>query len=113
MRAKNLEGTVLDATYGSSARRTALRNTLDEAGVRYAFVELTAPRRTVEQRLQSRENGNRVVSDARVEDLSAIDKRFEEPAPDEPALLRIESDDDVETTVTHTLKNLVSLLIEQ
>ena len=48
------EGTVLDATYSRRTHRDALRTALADAGVRCAFVELTADDATLKGRLEPR-----------------------------------------------------------
>lgn len=102
-------GVVVDATYSSAAGRTAFREELRDAGIRYAFIELVAPPNTRRSRLERRD-GEATVSDARVDVMDKIDARYE--APDalwDPHHLRIPTQEHVDETTTDILRALIRL----
>ena len=70
---------ILDATFGRRRRRQQLRKVLDRAGVDYCFVETRAAAMTTVRRLQKRARSAGEISDARHEDLPALDRAYEPP----------------------------------
>jgi hypothetical protein len=109
-RAEAGDGTVLDATYSRRARRDALRTALADAGVPYAVVELTADAATLRDRLAARTD-DALVSDARAEDFSMLDARYEPPdALEDARHVRVPTTaDDPEATTEAVLRALVRL----
>ena len=102
-------GAVLDATYGSAARRNLLREALQEAGASYAVVELQAEHSTRKQRLERRETES-TVSDARVDVMDAIDQSYEAPSALWDAYhVRVPTSQSVEETSTDVLRALIRL----
>lgn len=102
-------GAVLDATYGSTARRNRLRDALREAGISYAVVELQAEHSTRKRRLEQRETES-AVSDARVDVMDAIDRRYEAPSALWDAHhVRVPTSQSVEETSTDILRALIRL----
>jgi len=71
---------VLDATFGERHRRDAVRQALTQAGIDYCFVDAQAGTATLRRRLAERAHAEREISDARVEDFSKIDQRYQPPA---------------------------------
>jgi hypothetical protein len=102
-------GVVLDATYSSDLRRSALRDQLRDAGVPYAFVELTAEDTVRRRRLEGRTATN-TVSDARPDVMEDIDRRYRAPsALWDPHHLRVSSRDAIDDTTTDILRALIRL----
>ena len=109
-RARNNQGTVLDATYSDPDRRESLRTALRAAGVPCAFVELTAPDDVLRERLAGREAGSATASDARAEDFDLLDARYQPPtALEDPRHVRIDTEDDPQATTLAVLKALIRL----
>ena len=102
-------GTVLDATYSSADRRNALRDRLQEANVPYAFIELEADTGVRRERLGER-TSTPTVSDARPEDLSFLDDRYQPPSSLWDARhLRVQTSDTIHDTTRDVLRALVRL----
>ena len=109
-RATQHGGTVLDATYSDPDRRTALRDTLRDADVPYAFVELTAPDDVLRTRLRSRDAKTATASDARAEDFDLLDRRYQPPTALEDARhVRIDATGSPQDTTLAILKALIRL----
>jgi len=70
---------ILDATYSRAGHREELRRTIKKAGAAYCFIELTAPDETIRCRLKERDDGQRSVSDARLEDFETLHRAYEAP----------------------------------
>ncbi|PEN15375.1 hypothetical protein CRI94_00325 [Longibacter salinarum] len=102
-------GVVVDATYSSATRRTALRDSLRDADIPYAFVELTADDDTRRERLQRRTDDGS-VSDARPDVMETIDKRYEAPSSLWDAHhLRVPTRESIDDTTTDILRALIRL----
>jgi hypothetical protein len=102
-------GVVLDATYSSDERRSALRDHFQKRGIPYAFVELTAGTEERRTRLQRRSSED-TVSDARPDVMDTIDQRYEPPtALWDPHHLRISTRDEIHETTTDILRALIRL----
>lgn len=69
---------ILDATFSNKASRQKLMSRLQDMEVKFVFVETKASDKVVKERLKDRDNGN-VVSDARLEDFEALQKRYDTP----------------------------------
>lgn len=109
-RATQHGGTVLDATYSDPDRRDALRRTLRDADVPYAFVELTAPDDVLRSRLSSRDATTATASDARAEDFDLLNRRYQAPTALEDANhVRIDATDSPQETTLTILKALIRL----
>lgn len=85
-------GAVMDATFSLRRGRRELREKADSEEVEPRFVWVEADQARREKRLVQRESKERVVSDARHEDRSTLDERFEEPKSDEGGIVKVESD---------------------
>jgi hypothetical protein len=107
-RAASNQGTVLDATYSRRSHRDALRSALQARDIPYLFVELTAPNEARETRLQARETASEVVSDARLEDVDTLDRRYDAPdALEDARHVRVPAADDPDATTLAILKHLM------
>jgi predicted kinase len=78
-RASRRQSTILDATFGNKSRRDRLREKLRADGVRYCFIELTAPEAILKDRLGRRNDAAANASDARLETFGHINAMYEEP----------------------------------
>lgn len=74
---------LLDATWGSRARRDSLRAVAARRGARTVFVHLDVPEAAVRQRLAARANDPAAISDADVGVYERFVKTFERPTADE------------------------------
>jgi len=102
-------GAVLDATYGSAARRNQLKEALQETRASYAIVELQAKHSTRKRRLEQRETES-TVSDARVDVMDAIDQSYEAPSALWDAHhVRVPTSQNIEETTTDILRALIRL----
>jgi len=107
-RARTQRSTVLDATYSSRSQRDALRRSLRDANVPYAFVELVAADDVLKQRLSRRDEGTATVSDARAEDFDLLSSRYETPTALEDARhFRVPTGGGVHHTTTNILRSLI------
>ncbi len=98
--------TVVDATYSSRRFREELRETLRIAGIKFQFIEMRARRGAVEERLKLRETQDNVVSDARLEDLDALEERFEVFDGNEEPPLSVGTGGSLDDSLTELLVNL-------
>ena len=71
---------ILDATFGRRVYRDQLKDALARSGASCRFIEAQANDAFVKQRLEGRDSGAKVVSDARLEDFDDLNRRFEAPA---------------------------------
>ncbi len=109
-RAREGQGTVLDATFSRRCHRDALRERLASTGVPYVFVELVADDATLKRRLAARENADAVISDARLEDFAMLVRRYEAPdALEDARHIQVRSDEDPAVTTREALQHLVRL----
>ncbi len=97
-------GIVLDATFGRSAQRGALRSTLP-LGANVVFLEAVASDAVVRERLATRSTEALVLSDARLEDMETLTAHYEPPAAGEA--VRVETRPPIENVVETTLGNLL------
>jgi hypothetical protein len=103
-------GSILDATYSRSAHRDALRRRLQDQHLSYCFVELTAPTEVIRSRLKQREQGGGGVSDARLDDFSMLQARYEAPDAREDAFhLTIDASGSPDETALAILRDLICL----
>jgi predicted kinase len=110
--AKSERSTVIDATYGSRERRQQLRTMLTSAGLPFVFVEMTADRGLIEERLREREYRSDVISDARLEDLANLERRFQDVDATEWRMIRVSAEESADRSVTELLKRLSAMLFE-
>lgn len=109
-RARNHQGTVLDATYSHRKKREQLRTTLRDASVSRAFVELTAPDNALRERLAQRTQAAPTASDARAEDFEMLNERYDAPdALEDPRHVRIDTKGSPNDTTLDILKTLIRL----
>ena len=100
-------GIVLDATYSNQDERTALSETLRDAGLKVTWIECTAPDALIKERLRER-SSTPTVSDARLEDFDTLDERYTTPDADaSDALLRVSTEVSPEETSRRILLSLV------
>lgn len=100
-------GVVLDATFASRHRRSALRKTLDRARVDYSFVETQTATATLRQRLAARAHAADEISDARLDDFPLLERLYEPPTEIAPRhFLAVKTARSGDATVIATLKNL-------
>jgi predicted kinase len=74
-------GIILDATFSKKAHRDALKASLKAEGFEVLWIEARASESIIRERLQDRDQGVDVVSDARLEDYKRLSAGYE--APDE------------------------------
>ncbi len=72
-------GVILDATFGRHEYRERLRNAFQDTGVPCVFIETTASPDVIRHRLRLRARADRVVSDAREEDMTYLLRAYEPP----------------------------------
>ncbi len=82
---------VLDASFRSAATRAAARHLANRHGVPFSFVECSAPREIVLERLEKRERLSTHESDARSELLDEFERRFE-PVVELPSAVHLRLD---------------------
>jgi predicted kinase len=70
---------ILDATFGRRRRRHELGKMFNRAGVDFCFVETRASATATVRRLQKRARSAGEISDARIEDLPALNRAYEPP----------------------------------
>jgi aminoglycoside phosphotransferase family enzyme/predicted kinase len=100
-------GVILDATFASRHRRDLLRKTIERAGAGCCFVETQAHARTVQRRLAARDRSTTEVSDARLEDWAALERRYEPPTElAAPHFLAVKTARRPEAVLAATLKTL-------
>ncbi len=75
----NGESVILDATFSTKQGRRRFVQMLESRQENYCFIEVQASDEVIKARLQSRENKNDVISDARLEDFATLSKRYESP----------------------------------
>lgn len=80
---------VIDATFASAGRRDEARRRMGDAGVRMVLVEVTARDDVRRERLEWRRRRPN-QSDARLEDMNALDARYAPPGPGE-VVVRVDS----------------------
>ena len=102
-------GVILDATFSSRRRRRQFLRALDQAGVACRFVEVQATTELLRKRLAARALRVGEISDARLEDFSALDRAYE-PPHELPAqrLVAVKTARTCEAAVIATLKALAN-----
>ncbi len=109
-RARQQNGTVLDATYSRYAQREQLRTALRAADVPYVFVEVTAEDAALKNRLRERSTDAAMASDATASDFEKLTERYEAPdALEDPRHVRVGTEGTVEQTTLDILKTLIRL----
>ena len=98
-------GAVVDATFSRRTRREAVRCECAKAGVRYRMIELNAPDEQVIARLRQRETSGDEISDARLEDMAALNAAYE-PAVDVGDVIRISATLESSETIKNTMFRL-------
>ena len=108
-RAGRCHSTILDATFGSRARRNALRRALKATAARCCFIELEAPASVLKERLGQRDETSAHASDARLENFEAINALYEEPDALEDAHHReVNAERPAESTAHEVLRHLAA-----
>ncbi len=98
---------VLDATFGSRSHRDRLRSMLSECTADHCFLEVQAADSVIRERLALRESQADVVSDARLEDFTALANRCQAPAELPPHRLGvIDANGSLESSVRQSLRFL-------
>jgi len=107
--AKKGESVILDGTFGRKDKRKNLLANCKERGIRILFIEATATNEIRTERLKKRNKRNDVISDARLEDMDLLDRRYDNPHELKPEqLIRI----DTSVSVVKTIEILTHLLVE-
>jgi aminoglycoside phosphotransferase family enzyme/predicted kinase len=70
---------ILDATFARREDRAALLRRFQTRGIAVRFLEVTAGNSAVKRRLLARARGRHEVSDARIEDFTALNRLYERP----------------------------------
>lgn len=73
-------GVVLDATFGSRAKRIFLRDHCTQAGIQLQVLEVQADQDEIVARLAAREKSTSEISDARLEDLEKLSAVYQPPS---------------------------------
>lgn len=103
------QGCVLDATYSRRSHRDALREALAGQGTPYCLFEMTASDETLKKRLGARD-GQKVVSDARLEDFDFLASVYDAPDDLEDAYhVPISTEQPVEDTLRQCLIEVIRL----
>ncbi|MDW8366765.1 MAG: AAA family ATPase [Abditibacteriales bacterium] len=98
---------LLDATFSRRAHRDRLRKQLKRLGVSYRFIEAQVSEEIARRRLQERDEKPDEISDARIEDLAALNRRYEPPRELRPdRLLVVNTAAAPALTLTEVLKQL-------
>ena len=77
--ASNGSSVIIDATFGNRVNRDRAQSRLEQADVRYRFVEACASESVIRRRLTQRDDRTDEVSDARLSDYETLDRLFEHP----------------------------------
>lgn len=98
---------ILDATFARRADRDRIRAGARRAGADVLFIEVVTPAATRRRRLAERGRVGASISDARLQDFSALASRYEAPTEIEPAsLLCIRSRQTAAETLSASLRAL-------
>lgn len=98
---------ILDATFGSRERRSALRRALKRTKANFCFIETWTSTPKIEQRLRTRGQSRNEISDARLEDFPILDRDYQAPSELAPLdLLVIKTSGGSGLAVTAALKAL-------
>jgi aminoglycoside phosphotransferase family enzyme/predicted kinase len=104
---------VLDATFAKRSHRARLADRLGVRGVAFRFVETEADHDTIKQRLQARDAGPHVVSDARLEDFESLTRLYEPPRElAQGDLIKVGASALPEETLTRVLMALAEAQVE-
>ena len=100
-------GVILDATFSSRRRRARLREMLERAGIAHCFVEMQASTATIKKRLADRAHSVGEISDARLEDFTTLERKYEPPRELGPQhIIAVKTARNSETVVASALKLL-------
>ena len=103
-------GIILDATFGSAARRAQLIRRLERGGFRWRFVQTRAAEARRKSRLRERNGSSGVVSDARIEDFDLLKAAFAPPREvDRRLVVSLRTEGSISGTLTAALNALASL----
>ncbi|HUE75553.1 MAG TPA: AAA family ATPase, partial [Chloroflexota bacterium] len=104
---------ILDATFSRPDHRERLVDVLTTMGARYCVVEAQAPDVERRRRLRERDAHGNEVSDARLENLDALDQTYEPPVEISPLhFLAVNTNQPSQATVELTLVGLVHRHLE-
>ena len=100
-------GVIVDATFGSRRRRAGLRRAVTRAGAECLFLETQASGSAVQKRLAARTFATAEISDARLDDLPMLGRRYEPPR-ELPAsrIIAVRTGGEAESAVAAALKSL-------
>jgi aminoglycoside phosphotransferase family enzyme/predicted kinase len=77
--ARSHRGIVLDATFATRAHREQMRARFDRRGLAWCVIEAHADDRTVQRRLREREARPEEISDARLDNFTALARLYQPP----------------------------------
>jgi len=105
---RNGRSVILDGTFASKKKRRELTDYFEEHDIEYLYVEPIADKNIRMDRLHDRNQGQAVISDARLDDMDMLDERYENPDELDPIhYLQISTSGDLNIS----LKELYSCLI--
>lgn len=102
------ESAILDATFSSKKTRSEFVQHFENLNIDYLFIEVRASEETIIERLRKREGRKKVISDARLEDYTKLQERYEKPDEVEDAkIIRISTDSALPETLQRFYKKLI------
>jgi uncharacterized protein len=98
---------ILDGTFSSAEEREKVIDKLKKTDYDCLFIEADSPKQIREKRLRQRDNKNGIISDARKEDMSLIDGKYQAPEEiEENQLIRIDTSGDIQASLEETFRKL-------
>lgn len=102
------ESVILDATFSNREGREQLVESLENQGFNYLFIETKASDTAIRERLKERD-GEKVISDARLEDFETLDQSYDPPVEIRSSnLIKLNT----EQAIPRTLEKLYLELVE-
>jgi aminoglycoside phosphotransferase family enzyme/predicted kinase len=104
------ESVILDATFSNKQGRGQFVQMFKSRQVNYYLIEVQASDEIIKERLQSRENREDVISDARLEDFEKLSERYEPPDEIDPVhLVQVDTDRKTEDTPQQLYQKLIEM----
>jgi predicted kinase len=99
---------ILDATFSRREKRGMFIKKMKQREMPFLFIETRAPEAIVKSRLQGREGGAKIVSDARLEDFEKLKEHYDTPDElNEEWLVPVSTDQPLEKTLAQLYEALV------